>query len=213
MALATTTLSTALTVDANSIVVASATSMAAGRIVLIDQEVLQVVSSYTSGTTVPVLRGQQGSKTSAHPLTAAVTHGLASDFAVPGPGASVTYQVSGRPVQVSSVTTTSTSLALPPAGTDMRVIINLATAIALTVPVPTKDMDGTQLVIIGSAIGVQHAITFTGGLNGASTGYTVWTAAATGSTCLVAYACNGMWMVPSAPAWTGTVTKLIGAIA
>jgi hypothetical protein len=74
-------------------------------------------------------------------------------------------------------------------------------------------MDGTQLVILGSAIAVQHAITFTGGINGGSTGYTVWTAAATGSTCLVFYACNGLWFTPSAPAWTGTVTKLIGAIA
>jgi hypothetical protein len=44
-------------------------------------------------------------------------------------------------------------------------------------------------------------------------GYTALTVAAGAKLCLTVWACNGGWMVPSAPAWTGTVTKLIGGIA
>lgn len=211
MALATTTLSATITAQDTVITVASATSIAVGRRILIDQETLQVATGWVSGTSIPVLRGLDGSKASAHFLTSAVTHGLPSDFDQPSPGTATLYPTI-RAVQVTSVTTTSTSLVLPDAGCDMRVIINLATAISLTIPVPTKDMDGTMLTFVASAIAIQHALIFTGGLNGGSTGYTTFTAAATGSTCFSVIACNGLWFVMSAPAWTGTVTKLIGAL-
>src|SRR3954470_20566078 len=106
MALATTTLSSAVAQIDKSIVVASATSLSAGRLILIDQEMMQVAQDYVSGTTVNVLRGREGSAQVAHKVTAAVNHGFASDFANPGPQAAVTYQVSGRPVVVASVTAT-----------------------------------------------------------------------------------------------------------
>jgi hypothetical protein len=211
MALATTTLASAVSVDDNSIVVASATDVAAGRLVLVDQELMRVTQGYSSGTTVSVLRGQDGTKTSAHVITAAVTHGDAADFSAPGPQASVTYQVSGRSVIVASVTATST-LTLPPAGTDMRVIINATSAITLTIPVPTKDMDGTTLWIVSSTVAA-HVPTFTGGLGGVGSGYTALTAATGAQVCVQAIACNGAWNIPSAPAWTGTVTKVTGGIA
>lgn len=211
MALATTTLSAACALTDTTISVASATSIASGRRIIIDQETMQVAVGYVSGTLVPVLRGLDGSKTSAHVITSAVTHGLGSDFDQPSPQMTTVYPV-GRPVVVTSITAATSTLTLPDAGSDMRVVINLATAISLTIPVPTKDMDGTQIVFLASAIAVQHALIFTGGLNGGSTGYTTYTAAATGSTCFTVYACNGIWFVPSAPAWTGTVTKLIGAV-
>lgn len=211
MALATTTLSATITAIDTKIVLASATSIAVGRTILIDQEVMQVSKEWVSGTTVPVLRGLDGTKAAAHFLTAAVTHGLGSDFPNPQPQTHTTYPTV-RATLVTSVTTTSTSLVLPPAGCDMRVVINLATAISLTIPVPTKEMDGTIITFVASAIAIQHALIFTGGLNGGSTGYTTFTAAATGSTCFSVIACNGLWFVMSGPAWTGTVTKLIGAL-
>lgn len=211
MALATTTLSTAVTTSDKSIVVASAASMAAGRFILVDQEVMKVTQDYVSGTTVTVLRGQDGTKTSAHVVTSAVTHGLASDFAVPSPQATTTYPVAGRPVVVTSVTATST-LTLPAAGSDLRVIINATSAITLTVPVPTKDMDGTCLWIVSSTVAA-HVPTFTGGLGGVGSGYTALTAAAGAQMCIQAIACNGTWNIPSAPGWTGTVTKVTGGIA
>src|SRR3990172_1244256 len=67
MALTRTTLSSAVGVDDTSIVVASATGFATGRLLRIDQEFLQVAQSYNgTATTIPVLRGREGSLTSAH---------------------------------------------------------------------------------------------------------------------------------------------------
>lgn len=211
MALATTTLSTAVLQGDINIIVASAASMAAGRVVLIDQEEMVVAQNYTSGTTVPVLRGRSGTAQLAHKITANVTHGLASDFSTPGPQAVVTYPIAGRPVVVTSVTATST-LTLPTPGTDMRVIINATSAITLTIPVPTKDMDGTCLWIVSSTVAA-HVPTFTGGLGGVGSGYTALTAASGAQMCIQAIACNGTWNIPSAPGWTGTVTKVTGGIA
>lgn len=210
MAKATTTLSSAVAVTDNTIVVASATSVAAGRIVQIDQETMQVAQSYVSGTTVPVLRGRDGSVTAAHVTTANVTHGLASDFSNPAAQTVTTYP-QGRAVTIISVTATST-LALPQSGSDLRVILNGTAAITLTVPVPTKDMDGCLLTITQNGV-AQHLTTFTGGLSGAGTSYDVLTTNATAPTSVQAIACNGLWNAICAPAMGGTVTNLIGSIA
>jgi hypothetical protein len=210
MALATTTLSAAVSVTDNTIVVASATSVAAGRLILIDQEVMKVVSSYTSGTTVGVLRGQDGSVTAAHKVTANVTHGLASDFASPAAQTTTTYPTA-RATQVVSITATST-LTLPTAGTDLRVVLNGTSVITLTIPVPTKDMDGTELSIVGNGAAA-HLLTFTGGLSGAGTSYDVITVNATAPIAFKVIAANGLWVAYAAPALTGTVTNITGGIA
>lgn len=52
-----TTLGAAVTIDADSIVVASATGIAAGYYIYIDREFMKVKASYVSGTTIPVERG------------------------------------------------------------------------------------------------------------------------------------------------------------
>lgn len=210
MAKATTTLSTAMTATDTVMVVASATSIAVGRIVFIDQEEMQVAQSWVSGTTVPVLRGREGSAAVAHVVTANVTHGLASDFATPG-AQSVSVMLTQRPVLCVSVTATST-LALPPPGCDLRVIINGTAAITLTVPVPTKDIDFCRLTITQNGAAA-HTTTFTGGLSGAGTSYDVLTTNATAPTSVQAIACNGLWNAICAPAMGGTVTNLIGSIA
>jgi hypothetical protein len=210
MALATTTLSAAVSLTDNSITVASATSMAAGRLLLIDQEVFKVAQSYVSGTSVPVLRGQDGSVTSAHKVTANVTHGLASDFSNPAGQTMVTYPLV-RAVQCISITATST-LTLPVAGEDLRVILNGTSVITLTIPVPTKDMDFCELSIVGNGAAA-HLLTFTGGLSGAGTNYDVITVNATAPIAFKAIACNGLWVGFAAPALTGTVTNITGGIA
>lgn len=211
MAFATTTLSSAVTVNDNSIVVASATSMAAGRLVIIDGELMQVAQSYSSGTTIPVLRGRDGTAVAAHVVTANVTHGLASDWGTPGAGSVTSYQPAGRSRLVTSVTATS-SLTLAPAGQDQLVILNGTSVITLTIPVPTKDKDGDLLWVVSNGVAA-HVPTFTGGLGGVGAGYTALTVAAGANLCIVAIACDGAWNVPSAPAWTGTVTKVTGGIA
>ena len=102
MAFTTTTLNGAIASDSRTILVTSGTGFAAGSFLIIDQEVLKVGQSYLSGTTVPVLRGQNGTKASAHVTGANVTVGTASDFAQPGAQANVTYQVAGRVRTVTS---------------------------------------------------------------------------------------------------------------
>ena len=210
MALATTTLSSAVAVAATSVVVASATSFAAGRLVLVDQEVMQVAQNYTSGTTVDVLRGVNGSAPVTHVVTSNVTHGDATDFSTAASQEIIGYQAS-RATVISSITATGT-LPLPKAGTDARVILNGTSVIALTIPVPTKDMDGTVLTIVGTGA-AGHTLTFTGGLSGAGTSYDVVTTNSTAPIALTAIACNGLWNSFVATPMAGTVTNITGTVA
>ncbi len=210
MALATTTLSSAVAVDDTSVVVASATSFDAGRLVLVDQEVMQVAQNYTSGTTVDVLRGVNGSATKTHVVTSNVTHGDATDFSTAAAQEIIGYQAS-RATVISSITATGT-LTLPKAGTDARVILNGTSVIALTIPVPTKDMDGTLLTIVGNGAAA-HTLTFTGGLSGAGTSYDVVTTNSTAPIAITAIACNGLWNSFVATPMAGTVTNITGTVA
>jgi len=209
MALVTTTLSSAVAVDDTSVVVASATSFDAGRLVLVDQEVMQVAQNYTSGTTVDVLRGMNGTATKAHVVTSNVSHGDATDFSTPAAQEIIGYQAS-RATVISSITATGT-LTLPKAGTDARVILNGTSVIALTIPVPTKDMDGTLLTIMGNGAAA-HTLTFTGGLSGAGSPYDVVTTNATAPMAFTAIACNGLWNSFVATPLVGVVTAISGTI-
>lgn len=211
MALATTTLAVACAATDKFLILASATSVAAGRLLRVDQEVMQVTQDYVSGTTVNVLRGRDGSKTVAHFITSAVTHGLATDFDPP-----VSPGVTGFPAQrstvVQSITTTATSLVLPDAGCDTRVVINLATAATITVPVPTKDMDGDMLWFVSSTVAA-HVLVFTGGFGGVGSGYTTLTASTGAQMCVGVIACNGTWNIPCFPHFaSGTETKINSAL-
>ena len=210
MALVTTTLSAAVAIADASITVADAASVAAGRLVLVDQEMMQVLQSYVSGTSVPVTRGQNGSATTTHKATANVVHGEATDFAAPASQESVTYPAA-RATVVQSISATS-SLTLPAAGTDLRVVLNGTSVITLTVPVPTKDMDGTTLMIIGNGAAA-HVLTFTGGLSGAGSSYDIVTVNATAPIAVQCVACNGLWLALAAIPIAGTVTNITGTIA
>jgi hypothetical protein len=79
-----TTLSAAAAVDTTSatstISVTSATGFAAGRIVFVDREAMQVLPSYVSGTTIPVQRGVQGTARAAHASGSTVYVGLPNYF-------------------------------------------------------------------------------------------------------------------------------------
>jgi len=210
MALVKTTLSSAVAVGDKQIVVASATSVAAGRIIRVDQEDMQVTKDYSSGTTVPVLRAIGGTAQVAHVSGANVVHGLATDFDDPGYQTSTTYPMQ-RPVYIQSITATGT-LTLPPAGADLRLVLNGTSVIALTVPVPTKDMDGCKLTIVSNGAAA-HTLTFTGGLSGAGTSYDVITINATAPAAFEFIAANELWMALCAPPMGGTVTNIIGSIA
>ena len=80
MALTQATLSAAMAIDDTKILVSAATGFAIGNKVRIDDEVLQVSKGYVaSSTTVPLLRGQESTIARAHPVSAKVLVGAASD--------------------------------------------------------------------------------------------------------------------------------------
>jgi hypothetical protein len=209
MALARTTLSSACTQIDKSIVVASATSLAAGRLVRIDDEMMQIAQDYVSGTTANVLRGRDGSAQVAHVASAGVVHGLASDFDNAPVQTAVSYPAP-RVRQVVSITATGT-LTLPPAGQDLMVILNGTSVITLTVPVPTVDMDGCELSIVGNGAAA-HVLTFTGGLSGAGGSYDVVTVNATAPIAFKVVACNALWTAYAQIPIAGTVTNVTGTI-
>lgn len=210
---ATTTLSSAVAITDRSIVVASATSFVAGAYLRVDDEIMEVTKGYSSGTTIPVVRGRNGTATTAHPKTANVFMGTdGSQIASPGPQANTTYPEAGR-VRIVSSYSAAGAITLPVAGCDAVAIINGTTALAMTIADPTKDLDGSVLTIVGNGAQTGGTWTFASGLNGGGGSYDQFTPNSTAPCMLQVMACNGLWMIPCCPAMTGTVTVLVGGIA
>jgi len=191
MALTTTTLSSAVVVTDNTLVVASATGAAAGTLVLIDQEQMQIVQSYVSGTTIPVVRGQGGTATAAHPATANVTFFLASDEVTQAPQTGTQWPVAGRGRVVTSYSAAG-AITLPSPGADAVAILNGTSALAMTLANPTKDMDGCILHVVGNGKAA-HTITYTAGLGNAGSGLDVGTFATGAQLSQSFVAANGIW--------------------
>jgi hypothetical protein len=212
MALAETTLSSACTAGDKSILVASASSVAPGRLVQIGGELMQVAQNYTSGTTVPVLRGRSGTAAEAHVASQRVVHGDAADWSQPV-GAVAPFSAQAHVRRIMSYTgTTAATCDLPRVGEDLVVVMNGSAINTLTVPVPTKDLDGSTITFVNSA-GAAHIITFTGGLSGAGSSYDVVTLNATGPVAFSVMACNEVWVALMAVPMAGTVTNITGTVA
>jgi hypothetical protein len=172
MALVNTTLAAAaVAVTDNVITVASATSLAAGRLIRVDGEWMQINQAYTGGTTVGVTRGQQGSVTAAHQSGANVMTALASDLAQAPSQVNEGVLYPGQ----MSVTTTSYSAAGAIAfGLSQWTvaIINGTSALAMTLAVPTKDQDGCYLHIVANGKAA-HTVTAASGLGNGGASYDV----------------------------------------
>ena len=208
MALAYTTLSSAVAVTDNKIVVASATSVSAGRLVLVDGEFMQVLQSYTSGTTVGVTRGQNGRVTAAHAASALVSHGEASDFTVAAPGSAVL--IPG--VMTNTTTSYSAAGAVAFGVANWTVaILNGTGALAMTLADPDGSQDGIYLNIIANGKAA-HTITYTAGLGDAGSGYDVLTFDGSGQCAVLLVAANSSWVPASSP-MSGTLTAIDVAVA
>lgn len=209
MALTTTTLSAAVVVTDNTIKVTSATGFVAGMLIVIDQEAMQVAQSYSSGTTIPVLRGRDGTVTAAHPITANVNVELASDLAGPIAQAVTQYPMGRYRVVTSS--TAAGAIALPPTGADGLWILNGTVAKAMTLANPTKDMDGSLLWIASNGKAA-HTVTYSAGLGNAGAGYTVATFTTGAQQTLTLLAINGIWQQAQSH-FSGTLTAILIALA
>ena len=190
MALTTTTLSSAVAVDSTSVVVASATGFAAGNLLLVDQEVMVVGKTYVSGTTIPVYRGQNGSVTAAHVASANATTFLASDITTQGPQTVTQFPVAGKARVVTSVSATATVSGYP--GQDVVYVLNGTTALPITLAAPTKDMDGSLLIVVGNGAAA-HTITIAAGLGAGGTTIDVGTFATGSQISMPFIAVNGAW--------------------
>lgn len=212
MSLATTTLAAAVALTDRTIKVASATSIAPGRIIICDGEQMQVTQDYVSGVTVGVLRGRGGTQQVAHVSGANVTHGLASDFANAAAPQDVSWPLHGRSRPTVSYSA-SGAITLPVPGQDLFVILNGTSVLAMTVAAPDKSLDGCAMYIAGNGAAA-HTVTFTGGLSGASTNYDVITVNATAPVVLGPFfAVNGLWQAGVAVPMAGTVTNITATVA
>ena len=212
MALTTTTLSAAVLAGDTSVTVTSATGFAAGNIVQIDQEFSTVANSYVTGTIIPLTqRGQNDTVAAAHVSGANITTGLPSDFADPSSSVVSSYPLAARRRKLTSYSAAG-AITLPVSGEDVIAVLNGTSVLAMTLAAPTKDIDGSILYIVGNGAAA-HTVTVAGGFSAASTGYTVFTVNATAPVLIMAMAVNGKWITVTAPAWTGTVTALVGGIA
>jgi hypothetical protein len=164
MALYETTLAAACAVDAKQVVLTSGASVAIGDYLRVDEEVFKVTKGYVAAATiVPVLRGQNGTLATAHGILARVVGGVGSDWAQSNPPQTVApYLIAGRARVVTSYGAAG-AIALPPAGADALALLNGTTAMAMTLVVPTKDLDGSILTIVSAGTGA-HTITVAGGV-------------------------------------------------
>jgi hypothetical protein len=212
MALVRTTLSSAVAATDTSIVVASATGFSAGYILQVDQEVMKVGQTYTSGTTIPVLRGQDGTVVGAHVSSAGVVAGTASDWSSPAAQTTVQFPIAGKARTIISYSAAG-AITLPTPGADAVAILNGTSVLAMTVAAPSKDMDGCVLWIASNGAAA-HTVTFTGGLSGASTSYDVITVNASAPVLLGPFmAVNSLWQAAVAVPMAGTVTNITATVA
>ena len=192
MALVTTTLGAAVAVTDNVIVVASATSLTAGRLIRIDGEYMEINQAYTGGVIVGVLRGQEGSVTAAHQSGANVVTALASDLA------SAPSQVNEGvlyPGQMSVTTTSYSAAGAIAFGLSQWTIaiINGTAALAMTIANPTKDQDGCYLHIVANGKAA-HTVTYTAGLGNGGASFDVGTFSGSLAMSSLLVAANGFWV-------------------
>jgi hypothetical protein len=204
MALVRTTNSAAIGAGDTSIVVASATGFAAGYLVRVGDEMMRVGGGYASGTSIPVLRGQDGTTVCAHAVTTGVVCGVASDWPTSIGATTVNpYPLAGKARRITTYGAAG-AITLPTPGTDEVAVINGTSALAMTLAAPTKDLDGTILYIIGDGKAA-HTVTAAGGFGLGSTGYTVGTFDTNAACSIMVMALNASWTLLPSPL-SGTLT-------
>jgi hypothetical protein len=203
MAFTTTTLSGAVAIDQNSIKVASATGFSQGLLLKVDQEFMEVAADYSSGTTINVLRGREGTATQVHATSANVIVGLSTDWQAAAPAVTVAYPIAANGFPLISYSAAG-AIALPLPGNHSVAVINGTGALAMTLASPTKDMDGTLLWIVSNGKAA-HTVTLTAGFGANTTNSDVMTFNASQTGCIQCIACNGVWALVGHVAGAATV--------
>lgn len=196
MALTTTTLAAACTKDDLVFYVTAATGFAAGNFVRIDKEFSVIDRSYVSGTGIPVFRrGDHGSRCVAHQILSPVTTGLMSDLADLGTATDSQVPPELRAQASIGVSTTLSATSAPPLPTkDTIFYITKATAAAIVLPAPAKDVDGIEVTFY-STTAAAHTVTYSAGFYGGTTSDDVATFAAAIGASMTIISSKGTWGV------------------
>lgn len=194
MALVKTTTSAAVAAGDSVVNLTSATSVTAGRLILVDNEFMQVQSSYTSGTAVPVLRGRNGSAALAHVSGATAVHGDAADFANPPAQSDTSVNAPLNRVRFKTSYAAAGAIALPSPGTDAIAEIIGTNALAMTLANPAVDNDGDLLMIVANGKAA-HTVTITSGIGNGGSSFDVGTFSASLQTGCILMAMNGYWVL------------------
>ena len=196
MALVNTTLGAACALGDKQITVASATGLLAGLLGKIGGEWVQITKGYTiASTTVPVLRGQEGTAQVAHSNGAQVTFfGLASDLTAESPGTVSPTPAAGRARETTEIN--ATAAWLPKGGDqDELVILNGTSVIALTIVNPTQDQTGKVVTFVGNGKAA-HTITYTTtGFGNVGANADLVTFGANQANSFQMIACGGFWVI------------------
>ena len=203
---ASTTLTSALGINDTSVSITSATGFLAGSFLLVDQEWMRVGQSYASGTSVPIIRGINGTATAAHKSGANVWVGTSAEIPAAPPQSPVSVPGPVQRAVMKDSYSASGAIALPIAGTDSRVMLNGVVALAMTLANPTKDMDCDVLTIVGNGKAA-HTVTYTAGLGNSGAGADLMTFDVGGQGSLPLIAANGFWVPYSSPL-SGIVTAI-----
>lgn len=194
MALVKTTASAAIGASDSVVNLTSATSVAANRLILIDNEWMKVQASYVSGTAVPVLRGVNGSVQLAHVSGVTAVHGDSADFANPPAQSAASVNAPLNRVRVKTSYAAAGAISLPSPGTDAIAEIIGTSALAMTLANPGVDNDGDLLIIVANGKAA-HTVTISSGIGNGGASFDVGTFSASLQTGCVLMAMNGYWVL------------------
>ncbi len=190
MAETLTTAAAAIGANDMTISVTSATGFAAGNVIRVDNEWM-VQTAAASGVVVPVRRGLQGSAQVAHNLLSDVATGLPVDFQTPPPGQNVPQPPSGDGMVTYGA---SGAIAIPQK--DSTIILQKASAAAMTLADPAVGVDGLTLTILATTAAA-HTVSNLGGsgFNGGGTGSDIGTFGGAIGDGMIIKAEGGKWIV------------------
>jgi hypothetical protein len=183
-----TTLAVACGKDDRTIKLTSGTSAAVGMVVKMEQEFSSVAAIASDGVTITLgVRGAQGSAVVAHKILAPVEVSTASDFFNSPIGSDIPI-----PYSTKELYTYGAAGAIQVPSEDANIFLVAGTAAAMTLPLPTTDIDGVTLTISAGAAQAYTVTvpTATGYKN--TTGTATYAAAIGNNMVIVAY--KGQWL-------------------
>lgn len=207
-----TTLSAAVGVNDQSVLLASITGVVLGVSIMIDGEEMKVIGPVPTVATVPVpvLRGQEGTFNQAHPVSAQAkvmtrpSATSAGDYSNTGAPGSLGLGIPAAPVWERKSYSVAGAITLPSIGNHMIAELNGVAALAMTIANPSIGQDGSRLIVLANGKAA-HTVTYAAGFGNVGATADVVTMAAAQAQGLEYVASGGFWV------FSGINTAVAGA--